>query len=75
MRHPEWRSKMPRTKFKFADLDEESLKQIKDYEEAMDACILALAPRVDLADLAPDDVEKLRALEEELGVVLIAYKE
>jgi hypothetical protein len=66
---------MPKTKFKFAELDEESLKQIKDYEEAMDACILALAPRVDLADLAADDVEKLRALEEELGVVLIAYKE
>jgi hypothetical protein len=66
---------MTKTKFKFAELDEESLKQIKDYEEAMDACILALAPRVDLADLAADDVEKLRALEEELGVVLIAYKE
>ncbi len=66
---------MTRTRFKFAELDEESLKQIKDYEEAMDACILALAPRVDLADLAADDVEKLRALEEELGVVLIAYKE
>lgn len=66
---------MTRTRFKFADLDEESLKQIKDYEESMDACILALAPRVDLADLAADDVEKLRALEEELGVVLIAYQE
>jgi hypothetical protein len=66
---------MTKTKFKFAELDEESLKQIKDYEEAMDACILALAPHVDLADLAADDVEKLRALEEELGVVLIAYQE
>jgi hypothetical protein len=68
-------NQMTRTRFKFAELDEESLKQIKDYEEAMDACILALAPRVDLADLAADDVEKLRALEEELGVVLIAYQE
>jgi hypothetical protein len=66
---------MSKPNFKFADLDEESLKRIKEYEEAMDACILALAPRVDLADLTPDDVEKLRALEEELGVVLIAYKE
>jgi hypothetical protein len=65
---------MAKTRFKFANLDEESLKQIKDYEEAMDACILALEPRVDLADLSDEDVEKLRALEEALGVVLIAYQ-
>jgi hypothetical protein len=66
---------MAKRDFKFANLDEEDLKRIKDYEQEMDACILALEPRVDLAELGDDDVAKLRALEDELGVVLIAYKE
>jgi hypothetical protein len=66
---------MVKRDFKFATLDEENLKRIKDYEQEMDAYILALEPRVDLAELGDDDVAKLRALEEELGVVLIAYKE
>lgn len=66
---------MVKRDFKFADLDEEGLKRIKDYEQEMDAYILALEPHVDLAELGDDDVAKLRALEDELGVVLIAYKE
>jgi hypothetical protein len=66
---------MSKPNFKFANLDEDSLKRIKDYERVMDACILALEPRVDLAELGEDDVARLKALEEELGVVLIAYKE
>lgn len=66
---------MSKPNFKFANLDEDSLKRIKDYERVMDACILALEPRVDLAELGEDDVARLKALEDELGVVLIAYKE
>jgi hypothetical protein len=33
-----------------------------------------LAPKVRLRDLSEDQLEKLRAAEEELGVVLLAYE-
>lgn len=61
-------------KFKFANLDEASLDRVKELESQMDdVYILALEPRVELADLSSDQVEQIRALEQELGVVLLAY--
>lgn len=63
-------------KFKFANLDETSLERVKELESQMDNIyILALEPRVDLAELSAEQVARLQALEQELGVVLLAYNQ
>lgn len=66
---------MPSRRMKIANLDEVSLKRVQDMEEAMGTLILALEPHIPLADLTPEQIEKLNALEQELNVVLIAYQE
>ncbi len=63
-------------KFKFANLDEASLARVKELETQMDNIyILALEPRVELAELSAEQVARLQALEQELGVVLLAYNQ
>ena len=65
---------MVNRRMKIADLDETSLKRIQQMEEAMGTLILALEPQIPLAELTDEQVEKLNILEQELGVVLIAYQ-
>jgi hypothetical protein len=65
---------MVNRRMKIADLDEASLKRIQQMEEAMGTLILALEPQIPLAELTDEQVEKLNVLEQELGVVLIAYQ-
>ena len=43
-------------------------------EEQMGTLIIALEPHIPLAELSDDQVKRLNSLEEELGVVLIAYQ-
>jgi len=59
---------------KIANLDEASLKRVQQMEESMGTLILALEPHIPLAELSDDQLEKLSTLEQELGVVLIAYQ-
>ena len=65
---------MTTRRMKIADLDESSLKRLRQMEEAYGTLILALEPHYSLADLSDDKVKMLQQLEEELGVVLIAYQ-
>ena len=60
---------------KIANLDEAGLKKVQQMEESMGTLIIALEPHIPLAELMEEQVEKLSALEQELGVVLIAYQE
>lgn len=63
-------------KFKIASLDDASLTRVKELESQMENIhILALEPRVDLAELSAEQVARLQALEQELGVVLLAYNQ
>jgi len=59
---------------KIADLDEAGLKRIQQMEESMGTLIIALEPHIPLAQLTEQQVETLNTLEQELGVVLIAYQ-
>lgn len=43
-------------------------------EKEIGACVLALEPKVKLRDLSDDELKKLRAAEDEPGVVLMAYE-
>ena len=55
-------------------LDESGVKKIQQMEESMGTLIVALEPHIPLAELTEQQVETLNALEEDLGVVLIAYQ-
>ena len=67
---------MPFTGVKFASLDENQLAEVKALEEEFGVGLLALQPAtLKLADLTPEQVEKLRASEETLDVMLVAYTE
>ena len=65
---------MTARRMKIANLDETDLKKVKQMEESMGTLIVALEPQIPLAKLTDGQVEMLNALEEELGVVLIAYQ-
>lgn len=65
---------MPASRMKIANLDEASLKRVRELEEQMESVILVLEPHRPLADLTSDQVQRLHSLEEELGVLLLAYR-
>ena len=66
---------MTKRKMKIANLDEKSIARIRNMEETMDTLIVALEPHYPLADLSEEQVNKLQALEKDLGVVLIALQD
>ena len=65
---------MTKRRMKIANLDEASIKRIRQMEESMGTLIVALEPHIPPAELSEEQMEKLQALEQELGVVLIAYQ-
>jgi len=65
---------MTKRRMKIANLDEASIKRIRQMEESMGSLIVALEPHIPLADLSEEQMEKLQVLEQDLGVVLIAYQ-
>lgn len=66
---------MSALRMKIANLDEASLQKVRDLEEQMESVILVLEPHRPLADLTPEQVERLHSLEKELGVLLLAYQQ
>ncbi len=65
---------MTTSRMKIANLDETSLKRLRQMEEAYGTLILALEPHHPLAELSSEQINQLRNLEESLDVVLLAYK-
>ncbi len=58
---------------KIAHLDGDSVKKINAFEADMDVHIMAFEPGFKLAELSSGQLDKVRALENELGVVLLVY--
>jgi hypothetical protein len=65
---------MTTRRMKIANLDDAGLEKLQRMEEAYGTLILALEPHYPLAELSEEQVNTLSQLEEELGVVLIAYQ-
>ena len=65
---------MPTPRVRIAKLDPETLDKIKVMEEEFGHSIVALEPYYPAANLTEAQVSKLKALEQELGVVLLAYQ-
>jgi len=64
---------MPTPRIRIAHLDKPTLEKIELMEEELGSCIVALEPFYPPAKLSDQQVQKLTALEKELGVVLLAY--
>lgn len=56
------------------NIDESSIAKIRNLEKELGACILALEPRYPVKQLCEEDLKKVQQLEEELHVVLLAYR-
>jgi len=65
---------MTTRRMKIANLDEAGVKRIRQMEESFGTLIVALEPHIPLAELSDEQVQKLQAVEQDLGVVLIAYQ-
>ena len=64
---------MPTPRIRIANLDNETLDKIHVMEEELGHSIVALEPYYPPANLTAAQVSKLKLLEQELGVVLLAY--
>ena len=65
---------MPTPQIRIANLDSETLDKIHVMEEELGHSIVALEPYYPPAKLTDAQVGRLKSLEQELGVVLLAYK-
>jgi hypothetical protein len=65
---------MPTPKIRIAKLDNETIEKIQAMEEELGYSIVALEPYYLPASLTADQISGLKSLEQELGVVLLAYK-
>lgn len=66
---------MSKPKMRIANLDEASLARVQELEEQFETVILAVEPRYAAAELTEDQLRGLKALEQELDVILIAYQQ
>ncbi len=55
-------------------LDEKDLEKLQDFEKKLGCCVIALEPQPSPAKLSDAQLKDLRTLENDLGVVLVAYK-
>ena len=65
---------MPTPTIRIAKLDTETIDKIQAMEEELGHSILALEPYYPPAQLTDVQVSRLKALEQGLGVVLLAYQ-
>jgi len=66
---------MPTPRIRIAKLDDETIDKIQVMEEELGHSIVALEPYYPPASLTEPQIGKLKSLEQELGVVLLAYKQ
>lgn len=61
--------------FRIAHLEADQVEVITDLETEMDLCLIALEPGLEVAQLNEEQLTRVRGVEKELGVTLIAYRE
>ncbi|MEI6085050.1 MAG: hypothetical protein WCS70_12205 [Verrucomicrobiota bacterium] len=65
---------MPTPQIRIAKLDDQTIEMITAMEEEFGHSIVALEPYFPPAKLTEAQIQRLEALEHELGVVLLAYQ-
>lgn len=60
---------------KIADIGEEGKARLRQLENTLGAHVMAYDYGFRLADLTPEQLQEVNAIEEELGVILLAYEQ
>ena len=60
--------------YKIAHISPDAAQKIQELEMDLDVCAIAMEPGLDLAELSDHELERVRALEIDLGVNLIVYR-
>ncbi len=60
---------------KIATLSEDSAAKLKELESEMDVQIMAFEPGTQLAKLTKQQLNRIKSLEDDLGVTLLVYRE
>jgi hypothetical protein len=64
---------MDEPEVRYAQLSDKKLKKLRKFEKDLGAWVVAVEPAATLADLTAEQLASIQALEEQLGVVLLAY--
>ena len=61
-------------RIRIANLTESQLEQVHALEEDLDTWVVAVEPAFRFAKLSDEQIAKLQQIEEQLGVILLAYE-
>jgi hypothetical protein len=64
---------MDESDVRYAQLSDKKLKKLRKFEKELGAWVVAVQPAATLADLTAEQLASIQALEEQLGVLLLAY--
>ena len=65
---------MKLSQLRYARLDREKLAMLHELEGKLGTWIIAVEPATTMTEISDEQLQKLKALEEELGIILLAYK-
>jgi hypothetical protein len=65
---------MKLAQLRYARLDREKMATLHELEGKIGTWVIAVEPATAMTDINDEQLKKLKALEEELGVILLAYK-
>lgn len=63
------------SQIQYARLDRDKIAKLRQLETKLGGWLVAVEPIATLADLSEEEIQEVKALEEEMGVILLAYKE
>ncbi|MCP4426689.1 MAG: hypothetical protein GY803_19525 [Chloroflexi bacterium] len=59
---------------RYARLDREKMAKVRELEESLGGWVVAVEPIATLADLSAEQLQAVKEIEDDLGVVLLAYR-
>jgi hypothetical protein len=65
---------MKLAQLRYARLDREKIAMLHELEGKIGTWVIAVEPASTMAEINEDQLKKLKELEEEMGVILLAYK-
>ena len=65
---------MKLAQLRYARLDREKISMLHELEGKIGTWVIAVEPAATMTEINEEQLKKLKALEEELGVILLAHK-
>lgn len=66
--------KMKLSQLQYARLDREKIALLHELEGKIGSWVIAVEPAATVAEISEEQLKQIKTLEEELGVILLAYK-